>query len=187
MGAKFPREQAMEVAGEVVGRMDVLRVCIAGSLRRMKKEVGDIEIVYIPKIETGPDRRDLFAHCEQNLTDNSIQRMMDAGILCMRLNVKNTPAWGAKNKLAIHLESDIPVDLFATTPTAWDNYLVCRTGSAELNRKICMEAQVRGWKWHPYGSGFSNDKTGEEVLIKSEQEVFEFVGMKYLEPHERNL
>ena len=36
--------------------------------------------------------------------------------------------------------SGIPVDFFATTEEAWFNYLVCRTGPAELNTRIASAA-----------------------------------------------
>lgn len=88
-----------------------------------------------------------------------------------------------KNKLLRHVESGIPVDLFATTEASWWNYLVCRTGGAQTNVRICNAAIAKGWNWAPYGAGF---KTREGLVpVHSEREVFEAVGLKYLEPEER--
>lgn len=66
---------------------------------------------------------------------------------------------------------------------SWWNYLVCRTGPADSNTRICMAAQNRGWKWNPYGSGFSR---GDEIrAMESEAEVFDFVGLPYEQPEAR--
>ena len=83
-----------------------------------------------------------------------------------------------------HVPSGIPVDLFATTEACWFNYLVCRTGGADNNLAICFAAQRAGWKWTPYGPGFTRG-SGEVHLVRSEREVFEFVGLPYLEPEQR--
>jgi DNA polymerase/3'-5' exonuclease PolX len=88
-----------------------------------------------------------------------------------------------------HVASGIPVDLFATTEACWHNYLVCRTGPAESNIRIAAAAKARGWKWNPYGEGFSRGGPlagpEEARALRSEREVFEFVGLPYTEPEER--
>jgi len=88
--------------------------------------------------------------------------------------------------------SGIPVDLFATTEECWYNYLVCRTGGKETNLAICRAANAKGWSWTPYGPGFtchpgevSPEEYTEQHLVHSEREVFEFVGLPYLEPRDR--
>ncbi|MGN6643580.1 MAG: hypothetical protein ACTHKU_11340, partial [Verrucomicrobiota bacterium] len=82
-----------------------------------------------------------------------------------------------------HKETGLPVDLFAATPENWFNYLVCRTGPADSNTRICMAAQARGWKWNPYGVGFSR---GDEIqAVASEEEVFAFVGLPFEKPEGR--
>jgi hypothetical protein len=50
-----------------------------------------------------------------------------------------------------------------------------------------MAAQAKGWKWNPYGSGFSRAVgLGREVhQVTREQDVFAFVGLPYLEPWQR--
>jgi DNA polymerase/3'-5' exonuclease PolX len=91
----------------------------------------------------------------------------------------------------------MPLDLFTCTRENFFNYLVCRTGGAESNIKICEAARARGWKWNPYGNGFSRPASthfasnGETIqtpdvhTVTSECEVFEFVGLPYLEPWKR--
>jgi len=91
--------------------------------------------------------------------------------------------YGRKNKLMLHRATGLPVDLFAATEDNWWNYLVCRTGPADSNMRICTAAQSKGWKWNPYGAGFSRD--GKVVAMTSEQEVFAFVGLPYTNPEHR--
>jgi DNA polymerase/3'-5' exonuclease PolX len=85
-----------------------------------------------------------------------------------------------------HVASGIPVDLFAATEENWFNYLVCRTGPAELNQRIAGEAKRIGWKWHPYGLGFTALDNGQESRVECEQDVFDFVGIPYAEPEDRS-
>lgn len=118
-----------------------------------------------------------------------LDRLIDARILNRRLNRDGRVTWGPQNKLARHVPSGIPVDLFATTELAWWNYLVCRTGPAELNKQIATAAQAKGWKWNPYGPGFSRDGplagARETVAATSEEQVFAFAGIPYLPPERR--
>lgn len=164
------------------------RLIVAGSLRRKKAMVGDVEILYVPMLVELPPK-DLFGKERQfrNLADEVLQRLLDERVLYPRLNVNGGKAWGERNKLAVHATSLIPVDLFSATEGNWFNYLVCRTGPLESNVAIASKAQELGWKWHPYDEGFSRPVgLGKEVRpMGSEREVFEFVGMPYKEPWER--
>jgi DNA polymerase/3'-5' exonuclease PolX len=81
------------------------------------------------------------------------------------------------------------VDFFLTTHEAWFNYLVCRTGSANSNMRIAVEARKRGYKWLPFGNGFEEIScgmpNGKIHQMNSEREVFEFVGLPFVEPELR--
>lgn len=172
---RFAWANAAPIATEIARALKPAceRICIAGSLRRGKATVGDVEIVYVPKFE---ERNvDLFFTKFYSLTDDVIARLMAAGTLAKRKNVNGSEVYGQRNKLMLHPASGIPVDLFATTAEAWFNYLVCRTGPAEQNTLIAMKAQARGWKWHPYKEGFTRD--GLLEWVGSEKAVFDFVGL----------
>lgn len=186
---KFPHDAARLVAFSVLSALRCHETCerfeIAGSLRRGKADVGDVEIVYIGKEETRPRRGDMFASDRVNLAHEAIDALVDRGVLRKRENLRGAFAYGEKNRLCVHAESGIPVDLFATTEASWWNYLVCRTGPAELNTEIATRAQAKGWKWTPYGKGFSHRHTGQVHRVSSEEDVFAFVGLPYIPPHQR--
>jgi DNA polymerase/3'-5' exonuclease PolX len=174
------------------------RICFAGSLRRRKPFVKDVEILFVPKYSKSDERsprEDLFAAPSEpkpvNNAEVVIENLLNAGLLAKRKNVNGREAWGEKNKLAVHVPSGIALDLFAATPENFYNYLVCRTGGAENNVRICSAAIARGWKWNPYGTGFSRLPASGDIEelelhpVMSEREVFEFVGLPYLEPWDR--
>lgn len=186
MKRKFPRARALAVCKELCPLLQPFteRLVVAGSLRRGCGEVGDIELVYVPKVERRPVIGDMFATNLVDLAELEIRRMIEVGILDLRPSSTGVTTFGAKNKLTTHVETGIPVDFFATVESSWFNYLVCRTGPKESNMRIAEAAQLKGWRWNPYGSGFTGPR-GEAHEVRSEQDVFEFVGLPCREPKER--
>lgn len=183
---KFPAALAMGVAEELIARMAPAceRICFAGSLRRRKAEVGDVELLYVSRFESVVDTTDLFGgRVLANLADEAIAALEKDGTLVRRKNINGSETFGEKIKLMRHAASGIPIDLFATREESWANYLVCRTGPAEQNVRICVAAIARGYKWEPYTAGFR--RIGHTVPMHSEEDVFRFVGMPYRAPEDR--
>jgi len=172
---RHARKDAIAVARELVR---VLAPCcekliIAGSLRRLKPEVGDIELLYIPRTENRPVPGTLFDRKDYDLATLAILELEAAGVLRRRESTTGTTAFGEKNKLMLHVASGIPVDFFTATRTNWHNYLVCRTGSAENNTRIATAAKIRGLRWNPYGPGFTHLETGNVLPATSEEAVYQ--------------
>jgi DNA polymerase/3'-5' exonuclease PolX len=186
---KYPWPEAAGVAAEITGAMEALcgagYLCAAGSVRRRKALVGDIEILYVPVIGSRRLPDEMFG-TPVNAVDDWLDQMARQKMLVPRLNSLGRKTWGGRIKLATHVPTGIPVDFFEATKANWWNYLVCRTGPKESNVAICKAALARGWQWHPYSPGFaSKDGPVELHAMKSEAEVFEFVGLKALPPEER--
>ena len=179
---KFDSDEAAPVACELVEilRPFCERIEIAGSLRRMKNRVGDIEILFVPRVEHR--QADMFTTEPMDLADEKIGKMLADGTFSKRPNVNGSFAWGKKNKLAIHNASGIPVDLFSTTAEAWWVALVIRTGSKETNLKLTTGAQKKNATLNAYGSGITWSD-GTKTDATSEQHVFELCGVEYLEPN----
>jgi DNA polymerase (family 10) len=186
MKTKYPRTLALEVTRAILEEIGEAceRVIVAGSLRRRKQEVGDVEILYIPLTEIRPVPGDMFKSAKVDLVDVAVRAMIDAGTMELRKGETGHTAYGPKNKLLTHVPTGMPVDLFATVESSWCNYLVCRTGSKENNMNIAKAAQDKGWRWNPYGSGFSGP-AGDVYTVTREEDVFAFVGLPYKEPWER--
>jgi DNA polymerase/3'-5' exonuclease PolX len=179
--AAIARKVGEELVAELTPRCQQVR--IAGSLRRGKPDVGDIEILYVPRSGQVHKPGELFAQ-PGSLADELTDRWVDAGVLIKRPNSNGSTTWGGLNKLAIHAASHMPVDLFATTTERWFVSLVVRTGSAETNIRLAGNALRRGWKLHAYGA-IERADTGEQFFPTSEREVFELCGVQYLEPSAR--
>lgn len=194
---RFPRALALDVARSLCRLLEpacaqmtdgkpALKLC--GSLRRGRDEVGDIELVYIPRVDQVPEPADLLGDTGRtvpiNRVDEILDRLLAEGVLSKRPNKLGRTAWGDDNKLAIHTHSGVPVDLFSTTAEAWWGYVVCRTGSADTNTRIATAALTKGWRWHPT-LGFFTDALGRRHRIASEQDAFHLVGLPYKEPRER--
>jgi len=148
------------------------RVIIAGSIRRRKADVGDIELLAIPKYFAGVDQ-----------LDREIGALFIQQILGFRLNKLGSRVYGPKNKLLRHVESGIGIDVFSTDAKCWPVALVVRTGGKETNKRIARAALRKGWRFHAYGDGF--DTPDGHLHCSSEREVFEAVGLRYLETWER--
>lgn len=188
---KYPRAEAVAVAKALCDVLKPLceRLIVAGSLRRRRAEVGDVEILYVPKLRTVEvPAEDMFEAPRTALVDEvdaQLDWFLENGVIRQRLNINGSVAWGEKNKLAVHVASEMPVDFFMATEANWFNYLVCRTGGQESNVRIASAAKARGWQWNPYGEGFTRLTGGVNYAVRSERDVFEFVGLPYQEPWER--
>ena len=166
--------KARAIAEQLKGRLQSSceRIEIAGSIRRLKPQVGDIELLCIPKYDRGID-----------LLDRELGALMVPHILRLRRNKKGFTTYGPKNKLMAHVESGMGVDIFSTTWENWPVALVVRTGGKATNQRISTAALSKGWHFHAYGRGFTTPSG--EIVCRSEREVFEAVGLRYPEPWER--
>ena len=164
-------EKAKAIAKELVYYLTpgVNCIVIAGSIRRNKPDVGDIELLVIPRA---------------NYLDKILDDLMMQGILAMRLNKRGNRVYGPKNKLMVHLPSGIGVDIFSTDEDCWSVALVVRTGGEKTNKEIASRALERGMRFHAYGRGFTQ-ADGSELICGSEADVFRAVGLACLEPWER--
>ncbi|HEU4343703.1 MAG TPA: hypothetical protein VFU31_19305 [Candidatus Binatia bacterium] len=195
---KFPADAAIKVAKELVDELRPFTVetpeamkphwphshlfAVAGSLRRRKPVVGDIELLFVPKTEKR--NQDFFEEKEFDLFWERLTQMIDAGRLARRLNVAGVATWGPLNKHGIHVASGIPVDFFATTVENFFVSLVIRTGSKETNLKLTTGANAQMATLNAYGSGVTW-ADGTSTAAISEQHVFEMCRVPYLDPWKR--
>lgn len=181
---KHPAAKARALAEQIVATLRPLceRIEIAGSLRRGKQTVGDVEILYVPRMEDRPDG--LFGAKPVSLADERIEQALADGTIAKRPSKVGIFTWGDKNKLAVHVASGIPVDFFATTAACWYVALVVRTGSAETNLALTTAAQRAGKSLLAYGEGV-RQQDGSVIAATSEADVFRLCGAPYLEPHQR--
>ena len=168
-------EKAQAIAEEVKRLLEPVceRIEICGSIRRRKPYPNDIELLCIPQYIAGVDQ-----------LDREIRALFTQRVLGFRLNKLGSKVYGPKNKLLVHIESGIGVDIFSTTEECWPVALVVRTGGKKTNKEIAFRAIERGMRFHAYGRGFTR-ADGSELICQSEADVFRAVGLVYKEPWER--
>lgn len=181
----YPRKLALQVGEQLVKLLRPVteRIEIVGSVRRKYRLVKDCELLFVPKIVDS--KEDMFQETLIDITDQFIEGMLKDGILTQRHNSSGHPTWGKQNKLARHVKSDLPVDLFSVPKKNWFVSLVIRTGPKRLNLELIKSAHDLGLQLHAYGVFTRNGNDKEEIVPKSEREVFKLAGVPYLDPKDR--
>jgi DNA polymerase/3'-5' exonuclease PolX len=186
MKQKFDLNLAKDKAQEIKTLLKPFchRVEIAGSIRRKQPQVGDIEILYIPKRVEAIPKGELVCKTIDK-SQERILSLIEAGVLCLRKKKNGTTSFGQRVKLLLDKDTDIPVDLFACEEQQWVNNLVSRTGGKMTNITIASHAKRLGWNWLMSDAGFINKKTSEVFIPSSEEDVFKFARIPYMNPEER--
>src|SRR5437867_3653005 len=92
---RVPAAEAVEIARDFIDALSdhCERICVAGSLRRHKPFVKDVELLFVPKFEPVIERRppeDFFSAPPPprliNKADIVIQSLFDAGLVAKRPN-----------------------------------------------------------------------------------------------------
>lgn len=150
---------------------------IAGSIRRRKREVGDIEIVTIPKTVICPD---LFSTADFGETRRS-KDWIRAAYLIGDV-IKGHPVDG--KYIQFLTDEGIMVDLFLATPANWGLIFAVRTGSADYSHRVLACGWVRNG-YHGVDGMLMSD--GVAVPVREERDLFRMAGVPWVEPEARNL
>lgn len=133
---------------------------VAGSIRRLRPRVHDVDLVFNP---IAPPAEELRLRC-----------LMMPNIQVLK--------WGPK--LAGITYCGVPIDLYFSTPETFHTLLLIRTGSKENNIRLCSIAKAKGWKLHASGDGLFNER-GERIAGDSERSIYDALGVPWQEPWER--
>lgn len=163
-GERVHRFLRTEIADDVALLLSTIRavpgvdrVDVAGSFRRKKDTVGDIDILLVT---TAPDTvSDAIAHL-------SI--------------VRDIVAKGEK-KISFDLHSGLRVDVRLVKADQWGAALLYFTGSKEHNITMRKLAIAKGWKLNEYGL-FDGERL---IASKEEEDIFAALGLRFYEPNER--
>ena len=173
-GLRIPYKSALGTAEHIVEQLRPMceRIEIAGSLRRKKKEVGDIEIVCIPVPIAG-----LLG-----------EMYLDAGI--MLVLTKMGISWLKIQKNGQHYKkliyNGISIDLYLTTPAQWGVIFMIRTGSADFSNRMVMARNIGGLMPSNLRVQGGLIWDGDNCLQTPEEEdIFRIYGMDWIEPENR--
>lgn len=135
----------------------VIRVEVAGSIRRRQETIGDIDVLVV--------------------TDNPHQVMEYFATLDM---VDRVIAKGI-SKSTVRLKADVNCDLRVMPEKSFGSALLYFTGSKEVNVEMRKISIKRGLKLNEYGL-FKGDMM---VAGQTEEEIFQELGIYYMEPELR--
>lgn len=150
--------RARKIAEEVMQKLAPYceKIEIAGSIRRCRPLVNDIDLVAIPSNQ---------GHFAYQLHQLGHLKMDGQKIIRVQM-------------------PEITLDVYVATPETWATLLLIRTGSKEHNIMMCSRAKRMSMKLHADGSGLF--APGEQrVAGDTEESIFKALGLPYKEPGRR--
>lgn len=165
-------ERALTVANRAIEKLKPYcdKIEIAGSIRRRRPFVHDIDLVCIPSNQ-----------------GQFITQLRQLGPFRM-----------GGGKLIRVSNPGLELDVYIATPEIWATLLLIRTGSKAHNIKLCKLALNQSMRLHADGSGLfrlggmvatddAADGSQEETRIAgdTEESIFEALGLPFKRPEER--
>ncbi|XP_019055096.1 PREDICTED: DNA polymerase beta isoform X2 [Nelumbo nucifera] len=177
---RIPRN---EKAGEDV-LPGVVIIC-GGSFRRGKATCGDLDIII-----THPDGKSHKGFLPKYVKHLKDMRFLREDLVFSTHSEEGTNSGvdtyfglctypGREQRHRIDLKV-YPRDISAFGLIAW-------TGNDVLNRRLRLLAESKGYRLDDTGLFLRSTKGSPRLTLKTEMEVFDFLGFPWLEPHERNL
>lgn len=194
---RLPAHEAEAIAKRFIRRIEdaCLQVEIAGSLRRLLPDVGDIEIVAVPRVESVPSL-DMFGEVTQvgevDFLGVHLAALLDSGLIQKRPRSDGKTFWGPKAK---YLTFDgTPIDLFTPSAERWGLILAIRTGPWQFSNALVTP---RSQKTREGRRGLLPDHlrvqdgwltermSGRRIETPEERDVFELLKLRWIEPEHR--
>jgi DNA polymerase/3'-5' exonuclease PolX len=186
---KFSLEAAKAKALEIAQALGphCERLEVAGSIRRGKPRVKDIDLVVIPKMKSKGSLFGSTCHVAETDFYEAARKFLFAMTAEGPRLLRGTALTECPNQIA--------VDIYIATAESWATLLLIRTGSAEHNIWMCARARTCGGKLHADGSGLevpgqydpiAQRTVNNQVLRpKTEEEIFKALGIPTPAPDQR--
>lgn len=117
----------------------------AGSLRRGKPEVGDIEHVIIPRFEHMATPESFFGE-DVNLVFHKLDELVAVGTVTKHMYGTTGFRWGQKYR-GVDFRG-FNHELFIATPDNWGSTLAIRTGPADFSTRLVKGLHLHGRRNH---------------------------------------
>lgn len=154
---------------------------IAGSIRRQRPEVSDIDFVVLPKYG---HLAGLKARCQRRcrvVKDGEQNYIVAMPISAAQREQLGHSGWEVQ--IDIFIAHAGKRDLLQSIPSNYGSLLLCRTGSTAHNIWIVERAKANYMTWKPYEGVF--DPEGYCVAAETEEEIFRMIGVDWLAPERR--
>ncbi len=173
---RVPIARAMPVAERIVAHLEAVdaanRVAYAGSLRRFREDIGDIDVL-VATADPEPVRQAFLAM-------DDIDRQLGSG----------------GTKTSVVTRDGVQVDLRIVPPASFGAALLYFTGSKAHNIRLRQRAIDRGWTLSEYalavhrddaqpGPGVHDDPDAEVVAAGSEDAIYAALELAWLPPEVR--
>lgn len=187
---RAPLSEARTIAGALVAVLGPAceRIEVAGSIRRGRPDVGDIELVAVPRRHADQVEVGFFDAIETEV--NELNVLVDTLVLQGTLAPHPTdPKRGERYAKLQHRESGLQVDLFSARPETFGLILLIRTGPAGYSQRLVTDARRRAL--HVAGGELHRGALGcgayrcEVVPTPEERDVFDALRLPFVEPERR--
>ena len=157
LGIAFPLAQS--ILHELMQIKGALRAASAGSLRRMKETIGDLDFL-------------IAAHEADPVMDRFVSLPVVAEIIAR-----------GGTKSSVRLTHGAQADLRVIEPKRWGTALQYFTGSQAHNVRLREMAQKKGLSLNEYA--ITREKDGKEILCAEEADVYRALGVPFVPPELR--
>jgi DNA polymerase (family 10) len=164
--SRFLLDEAYALAHQIIVELkkssDINQIVAAGSLRRMKETIGDIDLLAVTKKPT-PEAARKIMNTFINL--KGVVKVWEYGL----------------SKSSVRFSKGLDCDLRLVKPEEFGSALLYFTGSKEHNIALRKIALDQGYKLNEYGLF----KGQRQIAGSSEEEIYKILGLSYIEPELR--
>lgn len=168
---KFPLSTALKaykfIAKNITSSCE--RIELAGSCRRGKPCVSEVDMVVMSKIDTVPDG--LFKFKIINLVEKVLPFGATGGPKAFRFTI------------VVQDRIPVPFDLYLADKDNWGAIMAIRTGPSELSKALVCGLLRNGLKQE--GGYVWRQNTGERISVPTEEEYFKLCGFAWILPEKR--
>ena len=169
---RYRIDAASEIAETIAGMIrqfpGVTTVTPAGSLRRGKESVGDLDLLV-----TGPA-------CEPDVVAAAVEHVATLPLI-------DTLIARGQNKVSFTLRNNLQVDVRLLPQASYGAALQYFTGSKMHNVLLRQKALKRGYTLSEYALAHMNPEPGESAIVAAatEQDIYAALGMQWIAPELR--
>ena len=150
---------ALELKNMLITQKATKKVEIAGSIRRRKETIGDVDILVVS--DKPQEIMDFFVNLE------IVNRVLSKGL----------------TRSSVITEKNLQIDLRVIEESSFGSALLYFTGSKEHNIKLRKIALERNWKLNEYGL---RDRHKNEIIAQErEDQIYKLLNMAYIPPELR--
>ncbi|TXT65452.1 MAG: DNA polymerase (Family X) [Promethearchaeota archaeon] len=150
---------AKDIEKQLSNLNEVERINLAGSIRRRKETIGDVDILVV---STDSDKvMDFFTNLDQ------VEKVVSKGT----------------TKSTVIAQENLHIDLRVIEEESFGSALQYFTGSKSHNIKLRKIALDNDWKLSEYG--LIDKHTNEKIAGENEKDIYEKLGLDYIQPELR--